>query len=330
MKVLDICSGIGGFTLGHMISGGFETVAFCEINEYCQQVLSLRFPSIPIIPDIHDITTESISRLGVGAIDGIIGGPPCQPFSTSGRQLASKDDRNLWPEVTRIIRCLQPQWICLENVPNLLTVESGDYFRQILWEFSQMGFDVQWGMLSAASVGAVHFRERIWITAIANSQGSRWRSPRRGIPQEKTNSTLVSSCNASNPTSTGLEGEQRKGLCRTWGKSEFTNSTERRAIAQPAASGSHDGLPCRLDRCLLTHSKLTDWLAAATVPSFTRFSAEEVGSLAAEDQAEYKQLLKEYQAIRRQHREEITAIGNAIVPQCAAKIFDRLKFILGC
>ncbi|MBN3926208.1 DNA cytosine methyltransferase [Nostoc sp. NMS4] len=84
-KVLDLCSGIGGFTLGHMISGGFETVAFCEINEYCQQVLSLRFPHIPIIPDIHDITIESLYRVGVGEVDGIIAGLPCPPFSLAGK-----------------------------------------------------------------------------------------------------------------------------------------------------------------------------------------------------------------------------------------------------
>ncbi|MCC5619349.1 DNA cytosine methyltransferase, partial [Nostoc sp. CHAB 5836] len=91
-KVLDICSGIGGFTLGHLISGGFETVAFCEINQYCQQVLNLRFPHIPIIPDIHDITVESLARVGVTEVDGIIAGLPCPPFSLAGKREASKDE----------------------------------------------------------------------------------------------------------------------------------------------------------------------------------------------------------------------------------------------
>ncbi|MEH2080300.1 MAG: DNA cytosine methyltransferase [Nostoc sp.] len=80
---IDLYSGIGGFTLGYKISGGFETVAFCEINSYCQQVLNLRFPQIPIIPDIHDITIESLARIGVGEVDGIIAGllslPSLQP-----------------------------------------------------------------------------------------------------------------------------------------------------------------------------------------------------------------------------------------------------------
>jgi DNA (cytosine-5)-methyltransferase 1 len=102
-KVLDLCSGIGGFTLGHLISGGFETVAFCEINSYCQQVLNLRFPHIPIIPDIHDITTESLYGVGVTKVDGIIAGLPCPPFSLAGKHLASKDERNLFGEFFRII-----------------------------------------------------------------------------------------------------------------------------------------------------------------------------------------------------------------------------------
>ncbi|WP_392530054.1 DNA cytosine methyltransferase [Nostoc sp. C117] len=90
-KVLDLCSGIGGFTLGHKICGGFETVAFCEINEYCQQVLSLRFPHIPIIPDIHDITVESLARVGVREVDGIIAGLPCPPKTIRNSQFAIRN-----------------------------------------------------------------------------------------------------------------------------------------------------------------------------------------------------------------------------------------------
>ncbi|MCC5669720.1 DNA cytosine methyltransferase [Nostoc sp. CHAB 5784] len=122
-KVLDLCSGIGGFTLGHIITGGFQTVAFCEINSYCQQVLNLRFPQIPIIPDIHDITTESLLRVGVGEIDGIIAGLPCPPFSLAGKRLASIDSRNLFGEFFRIICEIRPKWAIVENVPGLLVAE---------------------------------------------------------------------------------------------------------------------------------------------------------------------------------------------------------------
>jgi C-5 cytosine-specific DNA methylase len=132
-KVLDLCSGIGGFTLGHLISGGFETVAFCEINSYCQQVLNLRFPQIPIIPNIHDITTESLARIGVREVDGIIAGLPCPPFSLAGKREASKDERNLFGEFFRIICEIRPHWAIVENVPGLLTAEGSGFFRAVLF-----------------------------------------------------------------------------------------------------------------------------------------------------------------------------------------------------
>ncbi|MEH2142076.1 DNA cytosine methyltransferase [Nostoc sp.] len=176
-KVLDLCSGIGGFTLGHLISGGFQTVAFCEINSYCQQLLHLQFPNIPIISDIHDITVKSLAGVGVGEIDGIIAGLPCPPFSLAGKQQASKDERNLFGEFFRILRQVRPQWAIVENVPGLITAEGGEFCYAVLWEFAQMGFDVQWGALSASQVGAVHKRERVWIIAThsqSRRRGTSW------------------------------------------------------------------------------------------------------------------------------------------------------------
>ncbi|MHC5778764.1 DNA cytosine methyltransferase [Nostoc sp.] len=311
-KVLDLCSGIGGFTLGHMISGGFETVAFCEINQYCQQVLNLRFPQIPIIPDIHDITTESLYRVGVTEVDGIIAGLPCPPFSLAGKQQASKDERNLFGEFFRVLGCVRPHWAIVENVPGLITAESGEFFRAVLWEFASLGFDVEWGIVSAASVGAVHKRERVWI--IAHSQ-----SPRRGTSwshYEKAGTNAASVCGANH--------------CNFQRSSQSDNSVEYgvRAIAQRTSSRGDDGFSARLDRCLLTHAGLTDCLTAATVPSFSRLSRREIAALTLYCQQEYRQLWAEYQAIRRQHKQQLIALGNAIVPQCAAPIFERLKIIL--
>ena len=308
-KVLDLCSGIGGFTLAHLITGGFETVAFCEINQYCQQILNLRFSHIPIIPDIHDITTESLYRVGVTEVDGIIAGLPCLPFSLAGKRLASIDSRNLFEEFFRIICDIRPQWAIVENVPGLLTAESGGFFRSVLWEFAQMGFDVEWGIVSASQVGAVHLRSRIWI--IAYSQ-----SPRRGTSwshYEKagTNPASVGGANAGN-----------------FPRHRLTNSVEYGAFSQPASSRGDDRRTTGLDGCLLTYAGLTDWLTAATIPSFNRLNCREVAALTQQQQAEYHQLWAEYQAIRRQHKQQLIALGNAIVPQCAAPIFERLKIIL--
>ncbi|MBN3870183.1 DNA cytosine methyltransferase [Nostoc sp. JL33] len=312
-KVLDLCSGIGGFTLGHMISGGFETVAFCEINQYCQQVLNLRFPQIPIIPDIHDITVKSLAGIGVREIDGIIAGLPCPPFSLAGKRQASLDERNLFGEFFRIICEVRLHWAIVENVPGLLTAEGSEFFRTLLWKFAQMGFDVEWGIVSASQVGAVHLRERVWIIA-TNSQ-----SPRRGTSWYKYTQT------GANAASVGGGNH-----CNFQRSSQSHNSVEygARAIAQCTSSRGDDGFPARLDRCLLTHAGLTDWLCASTIPSFNRLTRNEVAALTPNCQKEYRQLYAEYLAIRRQQTEQIKALGNAIVPQCAALIFERLKIIL--
>ncbi|MCC5633959.1 DNA cytosine methyltransferase [Nostoc sphaeroides CHAB 2801] len=325
-KVLDLCSGIGGFTLGHLISGGFETVAFCEINQYCQQVLNLRFPQIPIIGDIHDITTESLARIGVGNIDGIIAGLPCPPFSLAGKRQASKDERNLFGEFFRILRSLRPDWAIVENVPGLLTAESGQFFRAVLWQFAQMGFDVEWGVLSASQVGAIHKRERVWIIA-TNTQ-----SPRR-----RTSWSHYEKAGA-NPASVGGgdDGDSQKHRLTNSVYPERSRRVEYTAfalgraagIAQPASSRGDDRRTTGLDGCLLTHVELDYWLTSATMPSFHRLSRNEIAALTLYCQREYRQLWAEYQAIRRQHAEQIKALGNAIVPQCAALIFDQLKKFL--
>ncbi|MCC5668516.1 DNA cytosine methyltransferase [Nostoc sp. CHAB 5784] len=307
-EVLDLCSGIGGFTLGHMISGGFKTVAFCEINEYCQQVLSLRFPHIPIIPDIHDITTESLYRVGVGEVDGIIAGLPCPPFSLAGKRLAFQDERNLFGEFKRILCEIRPKWAIVENVPGLLVAESGQFLRTVLWQFASLGFDVEWGVLSANHVGAIHKRERVWI--IAYSQSPRRHTSWSQYTQERTNPASVGSANAGNSQ-----------------KHRLTNSVEYGAFSQPASSRGDDGLSTRLDGCLLTHTELTPWLCAATVPSFSRLSRREIAALTQQELAEYHQLYTQYLALRRQHKQQLIALGNAIVPQCAALIFERLKRI---
>jgi len=367
-KVLDLCSGIGGFTLAHLITGGFETVAFCEINEYCQQVLNLRFPHIPIISDIHDITVESLCRVGVREIDGIIAGLPCPPFSLAGKRLASLDSRNLFGEFFRIICEVRPNWAIVENVPGLLTAESGEFFHTLLWQFTQMGFDVEWGVLSAYAVGAVHKRERVWLIATAtNSQRAGWQSPRSCFPQAGTDAAPIGGSNATYAQSIGKNGgdllnanalggerqprhefgelgnathancqrlEKRQPLPVTQTASAQSQGCSRRIgysdFSRPQSSFSRgdDGFPALLDRCLLTHTEIDSWLTAATIPTFNRLSRGEIASLPADSQKEYRQLYAEYQSLRRQHKQQLMALGNAIVPQCAALIFERLKRIL--
>ena len=167
MKVLDLFSGIGGWTLGLEWAGGFETVAFCEINPFCRGILESHWPDIPIIEDVHDVSHSTLRSLGidVSRIDVITAGFPCQPVSNAGNMRGVEDDRWLWPEVARIIRLVRPRYILLENVPGLLTVNKGAAFAEVLGDMAACGYDAEWQVIPASALGAWHRRDRVWIVA---------------------------------------------------------------------------------------------------------------------------------------------------------------------
>ena len=173
--VLDLFSGIGGFSLGLERTGGFKTVAFCEIDKFCQQVLAKHWSTVPIFEDIHDITTFTLHQRNIGRIDVITAGFPCQPFSVAGKQLGTEDERFLWTQLYRVIEQVRPKYIILENVPRLLSIQNGLIFAGILYDFRKIGYDVEWQVISAAAFGAWHKRERVWIVAYPCSQRRRQR-----------------------------------------------------------------------------------------------------------------------------------------------------------
>ena len=174
LKVLDTFSGIGGFALAAQMVGGFETIAFCEIEPYCQKVLNKNFPGIPIHDDIRTLTVKSLGDRGITGIDVITGGSPCQDLSIAnpnGRGLEGKRS-GLFFELMRVVRECRPRYIILENVANLLSSNKGRDMGTVLWELSQSGYDAEWQVVSAASVGAPHLRERVFVVA-ANRDGKR-------------------------------------------------------------------------------------------------------------------------------------------------------------
>lgn len=165
MKVLDLFSGIGGFSLG-LERAGFETVAFCEIDKHAQQVLRKHWPQVPIYEDVRGITHARLTADGVPAIDVVTGGFPCQDVSSAGRQAGITGEKSgLWGELCRIIGELRPKYATVENVSNLLAGESGLWFGRVLGDLAEIGFDAIWHCIPAAYVGAPHSRDRVWIVA---------------------------------------------------------------------------------------------------------------------------------------------------------------------
>ena len=170
LKVLDLFSGIGGFSLGLERTGGFETVAFCEIEEFPRKVLAKHWPEVPCYHDVTKLTADILRRDGIGPIDVITGGFPCQDISSAGKQagLGEGTRSGLWSEIVRLIGELRPKYVIVENVANLLSGPSdrrGGWFGRVLGDLAECGYDAEWENIPASALGAPHRRERVWIVA---------------------------------------------------------------------------------------------------------------------------------------------------------------------
>lgn len=166
MNNLDLFSGIGGFSLG-LERAGMQTVAFCEKDKFCQKVLHKHWPDVPLFEDIHDITIESLQGRGVGKIDIITGGFPCQPFSVAGQQGGKNDDRYLWPAMFNVIKSVKPAWVLCENVTGIIPMA----LDEVLSDLEDKAYTTQTFIIPACSLNAPHRRERVWI--LAHSDKSR-------------------------------------------------------------------------------------------------------------------------------------------------------------
>ena len=167
LKLLDLFSGIGGFSLGLESTGYFETIAFVEKDKFCQQVLKKNFKDIPIESEVRNVKGERY------AADIITGGFPCQPFSVAGKRRGTDDDRYLWDETIRIIRECKPRWFIGENVEGIINIQDGLVLRQVQDDLEKEGFQVQCLVIPASGIGAWHQRKRVWIIAHSNSNRDR-------------------------------------------------------------------------------------------------------------------------------------------------------------
>jgi DNA (cytosine-5)-methyltransferase 1 len=181
MKVLDLFSGIGGFSLG-LERAGMETVAFCEIDKKCHKVLKKHWPDVPIFDDVSTLTKEKLDERSI-TVDVICGGFPCQDLSVAGTGKGLEGSRSgLWFEYGRIISELRPRYVIVENVSALLNRG----LDQVLGQLAQIGYDAEWHCIPASAVGAPHRRDRLWIVAYSNSNSER---PRKRFEQSSRSTT---------------------------------------------------------------------------------------------------------------------------------------------
>ena len=249
---LSLFSGIGGMDLAAEWAG-FETVGQCEWADFPRKVLEKHWPDVPKWRDIHDFTAdEFFRRTGRKTVNCISGGFPCQPHSCAGKRKASRDERDLWPEMRRVISEIKPRWVVAENVRGLLSSEDGRFFLGILRDFADLGYDVAWGVTSAAAIGAIHRRER--ITIVARNADSKQPSSLGTV----SNRTPAQPC-GSNQTNThynriGLQGrlfekeqpeaiEQFERVCI-----HLLRRADTKYISESAILRRAHGIPKRVDR----------------------------------------------------------------------------------
>jgi len=168
LRVLDLFSGIGGFSLGLERTGGFETVAFCEIEPFPRKVLAKHWPDVPCFEDVRKLTRDDID----GPVDVICGGYPCQPFSAAGRRLGKEDDRHLWPEFARLVEEFRPTWVIGENVAGHISMGLDD----VLSDLEGLSYTPRPFVIPACAVDAKHRRNRVWTVAYTRLAGSQGRA----------------------------------------------------------------------------------------------------------------------------------------------------------
>jgi DNA (cytosine-5)-methyltransferase 1 len=184
-RVLDLFSGIGGFSLGLERTRGFETVAFCEIEKFPQKVLTKHWPSVPIYEDVRNVTREGLAADGIFP-NVITGGFPCQDISVAGNQkgINSETRSGLWSECARLVGEIRPDYAIFENVTALLSGDSGRWFQRVLFDISEVGYDAEWHCIPASELGANHHRDRVWI--IAYPAGRRRTKRRERAEQQRS------------------------------------------------------------------------------------------------------------------------------------------------
>lgn len=237
LRLLDLFSGIGGFSLGLERSGGFETVAFCEIDHFCRRVLAKHWPKVPCYDDVRQLSAERLAADGI-AVDVICGGFPCTDISVAGKGAGlSGPQSGLWREYARLIGELRPRFVIVENVAALL----GRGLSDVLGDMAALGYDAEWNCIPASAVGAPHRRDRFWL--VADSCGLRrnplgYKQSLQRIRMEGQSFVADSNCPQceGNSSSFGILAEHADISCAG------------RWASEPAVGRVAHGVPNRVDR----------------------------------------------------------------------------------
>jgi len=257
LRVLDLFSGIGGFSLGLERTGGFETVAFCEYEDFPRRVLAKHWPDVPCFPDVRELKGSDID----GPVDVICGGYPCQPFSTAGQRRGKEDDRHLWPEFNRLVAELRPTWVIGENVAGHISMGLDD----VLSDLEGQGYACRTFVIPACAVNAPHRRDRVWTVGytyrhrVRRSQSRELQvAPDKFLQRGRQQGANVFGRPSKNVADAERGRQSGQGQpviasdCETQGKGKtdhaFSVSKPGKWCAEPDVGRVANGVPRRVDR----------------------------------------------------------------------------------
>lgn len=191
MKFLDLFAGIGGFRLG-MEAAGHECVGFCEIDKFARKSYKAIHDTKGEI-ELHDITAVSDESVrGIGRVDVICGGFPCQAFSVAGKRKGFEDTRGtLFFEIARFASILRPRLLFLENVKGLLNHDGGNTFETIIAALDELGYDAEWQVLNSKNFGVPQNRERVFIIGHLRGKRTRGVFPFGGNSEEINGNNII-------------------------------------------------------------------------------------------------------------------------------------------
>lgn len=188
LKVVDLFSGVGGLSYGFAHGATFEIVAANEILSNMAKAYSLNHPNTKVYTeDIKKFSAQKVETdLGIkpNEIDIIIGGPPCQAYSTVGKRLIGDPRGKLFQEYYRVLKEFNPKLFLFENVKGLLSMQDGELLKTIILLFESLGYKVQYKLLNAADYGAPQIRERVVIIGSKLKNDFKYPEPTHYNPEE--------------------------------------------------------------------------------------------------------------------------------------------------
>lgn len=337
MTQIELFAGIGGFGLAGEWAG-IKTVCQVEIDPFCQRVLAKNFPNAYRHDDIYTFDGTAWR----GCVDVISGGFPCQPYSHAGKRQGNDDDRALWPQMLRVIREAEPEWVVGENVAGLLGMDGGRVFAGIVTDLENAGYTVEAFVIPACAVGAPHRRDRVWI--VAHRDCEREQQPEGSFGDiGRRFANIGEECAATNAKCSGWNGRppaksgnvfgnghdgEGQGAGEFAGKAVASSDTKARGVRCRQTSRQSGLSSCGFKNTANAYCAGCQKCNAPEEPGSSGFGSRPDDSQWNEHwlPAATRLCRVDDGLPRRVDRSKrLKALGNAIVPQVAYQIFNAIK-----